>query len=177
VRVISGKFKRKKILTPVDNHIRPTADKQREALFHILAHWVIDADVLDLFAGTGAMGIEALSRGAKAVTFIDKNTRLIKKNINHFNVQCKTNVIQWDIFRNLRCIRGQLFDLILIDPPYHHDHVGKTLSHIAKIQCFHENTIIVAEHACDENIVLPDKFKQLDCRRYGKTQFSFFDIH
>ncbi len=157
--------------------IRPTADKQRESLFNILAETVIGATVLDLYAGTGAMGIEALSRGAQSVVFIDndlQSMRLIKENIRSFQIESSSQVIHWNILKNLSCLKDHVFDLILMDPPYHHAHVQTTLSHLLNIHCLNEQTLIVAEHAVSDNILIPKEFIQYDSRRYGKTQLSFF---
>ena len=159
--------------------IRPTTDRQRESLFNILANMnsIINANVLDLYAGTGALGIEAFSRGAQSVVFIDnsrKAIRLIRNNLKLLQIEHSINVIQCDILKSLACLKDKVFDLILMDPPYHHSCIFKTLCNIVEQQCIDQNTIIIAEHAANEIIHLPENIKQIDTRQYGNTRFSFF---
>jgi len=180
VRIIGGKFKRRPLKNPHGKDIRPTTDKQREALYNIISDKIIDARVLDLFAGTGAMGIEALSRGASFVVFIDnakKSLRLIQENIKNFKVESYSQVIKWNISKNLSCLKDQLFDLVFLDPPYHHTYIQTTLSHLQKAQCLNEETIIVAEHDIKDKIIIPDGLKLYDFRKYGRSQFSFFGLY
>ncbi|KPA12245.1 Ribosomal RNA small subunit methyltransferase D, partial [Candidatus Magnetomorum sp. HK-1] len=177
MRIIGGKFKRRPLKKPRGKDIRPTADMQREALYNILSNRIMGLRVLDLYAGTGAMGIEALSRGAKSVVFIDNARmaiRLINENIRLFQIENSSQVIKWNISKNLSCIKDQLFDLVFMDPPYHHTHVQNTLSHLQKAQCLNEESIIIAEHAIKDSILVPDGLELYDHRKYGKSQFSFF---
>ena len=176
MRIISGKFKRKKLLTPRNQTIRPTADKHRESLFNILTNNISGATVLDLFAGTGAMGIEAISRGAQFVVFIDKDIRLLMENIKRLNIDNETQVIRWDIFRNLSCIKGKFFDIIIMDPPYRDKHIEKTLYHLMDSQCIKTETVIVAEHSVRDDILIPEGLERYESRHYGKTQFSFLRL-
>jgi 16S rRNA (guanine966-N2)-methyltransferase len=115
--------------------IRPTADRVREALFSILATRPVDAAVLDLFAGTGALGLEALSRGAARAVFVDQAPaaiQAIRKNIQLCRAEAKAQVIQWNILNNLNCLRGESgrFDLIFIDPPYNRGLIPPALAHL-----------------------------------------------
>ena len=159
--------------------IRPTTDRQRESLFNILSNMnlINNANVLDLFAGTGALGIESLSRGAQSIVFVDNSRqaiRLIENNIKHLQIEQSTKIIQYDILKNLACLDDKIFDLILMDPPYHRAYIYKTLMNILNQQCFDLNTIIVAEHAAKEDIHVPENLIQMDARQYGDTKFSFF---
>jgi len=179
MRIISGKYKRRSLVSPKDMSIRPTSDRQRESLFNILNHMnsIVNANVLDLYAGTGALGIECLSRGAQSVVFIDNSFQsigLIKKNIQHLQIEHFSTVIQSNILNDLACLNGQVFDLILMDPPYQKSYIDKTLSNIVRQHCFDMHTMIVAEHASNEVIHVPKSIKQVESRQYGKTKFSFF---
>lgn len=184
MRIISGNLKRRALISPKDMSIRPTTDRQRESLFNILRNMnvVIDAKVLDLYAGTGALGIEAFSRGAGYIVFIDnsiQSIRLIKRNIQQLQIEHSTKVIKCNILNSLACLDCQdekVFDLILMDPPYRHSYINKTLCNIVNQQCLDINTIIVAEHAADEIISVPDNIKQFDTRKYGNTKLSFFQL-
>jgi len=181
VRIISGIYKKRLLVSPKDMSIRPTTDKHRESVFNILENMdaINNASVLDLFAGTGALGIESLSRGAKSIVFIDhsrKAIRLIKKNINNLKIEHSSNIIQCNILKGLACLNGMVFDLILMDPPYQKPYINKTLRNIVSQHCFDKNTIIVAEHANSEPIQIPESFIQLDYRKYGNTAFVFIGV-
>ena len=181
MRIISGKYKKRVLISPKDKSIRPTSDRQRESLFNILTSMnsIATARVLDLFAGTGALGIEALSRGARSIVFVDNSRKaigLIENNIKNLQIEDLTEVIQCNIIKSLSCLDHYVFDLILMDPPYHHSYINKTLIHIINQKCFDENTIIVAEHAASESIQIPEQIKELDHRKYGNTMFRFFKV-
>jgi 16S rRNA (guanine966-N2)-methyltransferase len=122
MRVIAGSLKGRRLKAPTWDGLRPTSDKLRETLFNILAPRIAGARVLDGFAGTGAVGIEALSRGAAEVTFVERDRRaagLIEENLGHCGVQNGCVIIRQDFARALDALRGRpAFDIILLDPPY-----------------------------------------------------------
>jgi 16S rRNA (guanine966-N2)-methyltransferase len=126
VRVIAGSLKGRRLKAPTWDGLRPTSDKLRETLFNIVAPRVAGARVLDGFAGTGALGIEALSRGAAEVTFVERDRRaqaLIEENLAHCGVQNGCVIIREDVAHALNAFRGRPpFDLILLDPPYDQCH-------------------------------------------------------
>jgi len=178
MRIISGKYKRRKLITPRNLSIRPTTDKQRESLFNILADDVVNTRVLDLYAGTGALGIEAISRGAQSAVFVDNNRQaiqIIKKNIKQLEIGSQTTVFQRDINRNLSCLGGYQFDLIFMDPPYQHDYIDRTLIQLCQKNCLADHSLIVAEHAISDQMSIPDDLVRIDYRVYGQTQFSFLE--
>lgn len=179
MRIISGKFKGRKLAVLKGTHTRPTSDRVREALFNILGTTPMDAMVLDLFAGTGALGIEALSRGARCAVFVDCD-RLpldtLHRNIQNCSLKECTYVFRWDIAKNLHCIKSLAvkFDLVFLDPPYHTDLIRPALDHLLEMNALTHKAIVVAEHAADE---YPDPPSDLSCERrrtYGQTQLSFF---
>ncbi len=179
MRIISGSLRGRKLHTFKGTSIRPTSDRTREAVFNILSDRVPGANVLDLFAGSGAMGIEALSRQANTATFVDKATAsvaLLKKNISACGLGAKSRIIQWDIQRSLACLDAaqQPFDLIFLDPPYGQNLAGPALSHLLKTDALTLDTCLVLEHGRPEELPLPrDHFQLSDRRRYGKTLVSF----
>lgn len=182
MRIISGDLKGRKLLSARGMATRPTSDRVREALFNILGPKPIGAHVLDLYAGTGALGIEALSRGADRAIFIDRSAQALttlRKNLGKCNLTAVSQVIQWDITKNLNCLKHAAapFDLIFLDPPYNKKLVATTLSHLLAAQCSHTDTIVVAEHesGLDTN-ALPSGLKLENTRRYGKTALSFFSL-
>ncbi len=192
MRIISGQARGRKLYTPGNNSgIRPTSDRAREALFSILGQRVQEACVLDLYSGTGALGIEALSRGAKEVLFIDNShaaLELTKRNCELCNGKNQTSkenrslIVKHDLRRGItispemlrNCTRG--FDLIFLDPPYGKGLAEKTLQDIDASELCNKDSMIIAEEA--SGVTLPDSFPtQLTLhnkRRYGDTSFWFY---
>lgn len=124
MRVIGGLYRNRRLVAPKGGQTRPTSGQLRECLFNICQSHIEGASFLDLFAGSGAMGIEAMSRGASHATFIDANREAlacIKKNIEALGLETGTTVLGQDIFRGLRYLskQGRQFDIIFSDPPYH----------------------------------------------------------
>ena len=180
LRIISGELKGKKLYTPRGDTIRPTGNRQREAIFNILSHRVRHANVLDLFAGTGALGIEALSRGATSAVFVDIDKSIVsvlEKNVKSCRLEDKSTVLHWDVRRRLDPLNtiATSFNLVFMDPPYNQNYVIPAIDNLHLIGCLDTAAVIVVEHAVAE--ILPDKdkiFVLQDQRRYGKTLVSFF---
>lgn len=179
LRIISGSLKGRKIKTLPGKQTRPTSDRLRESIFNILKAHIEPLHVLDLFAGSGAFGIEAISRGAQKAVFIDNQMAacsLMDENIRHCGIESNAYVMCWDISRNLDCLdkTALLFDLVFLDPPYNKDLVVPTLGHLTKSKWIDNGALIVVEHHIDEP--LPKKLpllKTIDIRRYGKILVSF----
>jgi len=181
LRIISGNLKGKKIRSIKGMKTRPTSDRIRESIFNILAFDVENACILDLFAGTGAFALEALSRGAKFAVFIDisKNAvSAIRENIKSCNLDDRTKVIQWDAAKNLTCIKQQNppFNLVFTDPPYGKSFLKPTLLNLHLSCCMKEGCLIIVEHSLREPIPEePTVFEITDQRKYGKTLVSFLN--
>jgi 16S rRNA (guanine966-N2)-methyltransferase len=179
LRIISGRFKGKKLHSVPGITIRPTADRLRESIFNILYRRVLDATVLDLFAGTGALGIEALSRGAESAVFVDNNPKalsVIQRNISSCSFDKQTKIIKWDIKKNLNCLKlkAPAFDLVFMDPPYHRGMVTPALLNLKRSGSLKKGARIVVEHSPLEPIPAPVfMFEIADQRKYGKTLVSF----
>lgn len=178
MRIISGDFRGKKLAAFSGRATRPTADRVRESVFNILGAAVKNTVVLDLFAGTGALGLEALSRGATAAVFVDSEPpaiRLIEKNIAACRAADRARVIRWDIRRNLRCLSPEpAFDLVFMDPPYHAGLIAPALRHLATQNVCNKNASIMIEHDIMEPIEAEMNGLELtDQRIYGKTAVSF----
>jgi 16S rRNA (guanine966-N2)-methyltransferase len=180
LRIIAGRFKGRKLRSVPGTKTRPTASRIREAIFNILAGQVRGARVLDLFAGTGAFGVEALSRGAESVFFIDIDSdsiAVLKDNIKSISLENHTRILKWDPTKNLNCLRSwrPAFNLVFMDPPYNKNLIAATLQNLHNSESMESGTRIVLEHSRQEPIPKDKKpFILLDQRRYGKTLVSFF---
>lgn len=160
---------------------RPTTDRVRETLFNIIRDEIINADVLDLYAGTGALGIEALSRGAASAVFVEHGKKafdVLTENITTVGVESRAHAIKWNISGNLKCLDSKKFrfSLVFMDPPYNRGLVGKTLQNLLKTDALAPGALLVIEHEITEPA--PETFERLtlrDQRKYGKTLVTFFD--
>lgn len=181
MRIISGSRRGKKLYAFDGRKIRPTTDRMREAIFNILSSRVKDATVLDLYAGTGTFGLEAVSRGARSAIFIDNHPdaiHLLKKNISACDMIEETRVVKWDIAHDLNCLKGILsgFELVFLDPPYDRNLVHPTLLHLHESGALQPAAHIVIEHGLDDPLPHDlDCFTRVDQRKYGKSLVSFFD--
>lgn len=179
MRVISGNLKAKKLYSAGGRVIRPTSDRLRESIFDILSFNVKQSVVLDLFAGTGALGIEALSRGAESALFIDIHNEalsVIKRNIKACELENKAKIIKWNIIKNLNCIKSDraAFNLIFIDPPYNKKFLQPTLHNLRKVGCVKKGACLIVEHSLLEPIPLDfPEYEMKDQRKYGKSLVSF----
>ena len=179
MRIIGGNLKGKRLSSIRGNRIRPTADRLRESIFNILSDRVQGATVLDLFSGTGALGIEALSRGAAFAVLIDRYKNavwLIEKNVRACAFEKKAKIIQWDITKNLKCIGAfkAVFDLVFMDPPYGQMTLAKTLRNLDLSNSLEKGALLVIEHSLLEPLDLElGRFSLTDRRKYGKTLVSF----
>ena len=181
MRIITGSARGCRLKTPKGADVtRPTADRVKESLFNILGQMVAGRKVLDIFAGTGNLGLEALSRGAESAVFVDKATaKLIAENLQLTRLQEKGIVRSGDVFAELsRQAAGRAeFSLIFCDPPYHRGLWQQALRQIdASDGLMAENGILVVEHGAEENEI-PElsRLQLVHNRRYGHTtQLSFF---
>lgn len=173
MRIIAGKYHGKKLISPIGQDIRPTTDKIKESVFNILQFNIADKTVLDLFAGSGALGIEAISRGAKKVIFIDNDSKsigLINKNLS--NIDFLGEIIKSDALRAIYGFR-QKFDIVFIDPPYNSDLGEQAITAIIKSQLLNADGFIVYEHDSKINTPSIDGTEVFDSRNYGNTTVDF----
>lgn len=177
MRVIAGDYKGRKLETPLDNRVRPTTDKVKEAMFSILMNDLDDAVVCDMFAGTGGLGLEALSRGAAKCYFLDQansSIRLIRKNIEICKAEEYSVVLQGDFGRSLNRIREKV-NVFIVDPPYGEGIEIKALEKISEYDLLAEDGVIVVEH--QKHDVLPENiagFEKVKERVYGKVVLSIY---
>jgi len=179
MRIISGTSKGRRLLTPKTQALRPTSDRVKESIFNILGGEIEGNMVLDLFAGTGNLGIEALSRGAKKAIFVEKGRHalwLIQRNLAQSGLEGRSEILSIDANRAIRILkqRGKCFDLIFIDPPYEKGLIEKTLMKLSAHPIYHRDTILVVEHHRRER--LPPNISGWNLirqRQTGETVVSF----
>ena len=177
MRVVAGSARGTVLKTPEGMLTRPTADRVKEAVFSILHFDVQEALVLDLFGGTGQLGIEALSRGAKRAIFVDhqqKACELIRENLRRTRFSERASVVRGDYLEYLKRTREQ-FDIILLDPPYAENFLENALNCIAEIDILRDNGIIVTERPLEKalDIQLPGFSRSRDYK-YGKTLITLY---
>jgi 16S rRNA (guanine966-N2)-methyltransferase len=152
MRVIAGSARRLKLITPEGNDTRPTQDRIKETLFNMIQLQVPGAVFVDLFSGSGGIGIEALSRGAKKAYFIENAAAAVKcinANLKTTHFEEVATVLKQDVVMGLRNIHEQEADIIFMDPPYHEELYERTLSQLSGMDYVTENTMIIVESALD----------------------------
>lgn len=184
MRIVGGAHRGRRLFSVKGRATRPTSDRVRESVFNILAARIKGVHVLDLFAGTGALGVEALSRGADSACFIDNSRQAllaIYKNINMIGLDKKSAVIRWDATNNLNCLipYQSKFKVVFMDPPYGKKMIRPAMKHLDRANCLEREAILVVEHTPEETLDSHlGPFFQTDQRRYGKTLISFYNyIH
>ena len=183
MRIIGGKYKGYTILSQKSLQIRPTSDRARESIFNVLQHSlttdkqdhvVEDSNVLDLCCGTGALGLEAISRGAKSVLFVDNSpnsSKIVKKNIEKFKIK-KNCTVKCQNATQIKSINNS-FSLFFIDPPYRMEIVGKILESLDKQRILKENAIGVIELGKKRVFDLVDNFLLIKKTTISSSQFLF----
>lgn len=180
MRVISGKSKGRRLIAPKGRAVRPTADRIKESLFNILSRDFTGMRVLELFAGTGNVSIEALSRGAASALLVDaseRSGRVIRENLRRLDLSDRAQLWVMPVDRALRSLarQGQTFDLVFLDPPYDQNLVGRSLEMLASLNPLLPGAVVVAEHSVREPVKSNYASLSLnDQRRYGDTLLSFF---
>lgn len=179
MRIVGGTLKGKSLFSPKDNAVRPTSDRVRESLFNILAHGIEGLElegayIADLFAGTGALGIEAMSRGAVWCLFVDDaaaSRGLIRENTMTLGLNGKSKISRQDATDiGPRSRRSPEFDLVFADPPYDKGLGEKALASLHIHGWLKENAIVVLEESKRATVEMPDCFDIIDTRNYGDTQ-------
>lgn len=179
VRVISGSARGLKLNTPGDDRVRPTTDRVKESMFNIVQDWVYDSQVLDLFAGSGALGIEALSRGASQAVFCDNSLdsiKIIKSNIEKAKVVDRSQIVSGDFKRCLRDMeaKNQSFDMIFVDPPYYEGLFEEVLDTIRSCKILKKDGIVIVEHDAKKPIGQVEGLEVYKEKKYGITMLTFY---
>ena len=179
VRVISGSARGLKLNTPGDDRVRPTTDRVKESMFNIVQDWVYDSQVLDLFAGSGALGIEALSRGASQAVFCDNSLdsiKIIKSNLEKARVVDRSQIVSGDFKRCLRDMeaKNQSFDMIFVDPPYYEGLFEEVLDTIRSCKILKKDGIVIVEHDAKRPIGQVEGLEVYKEKKYGITMLTFY---
>lgn len=185
MRIISGKYKGRRLVSSVPEGIRPTSDSVRESIFNMLNHLkVLDGtNCLDLYAGTGAMGIEAISRGAGYCAFVDNSQKaidVIRKNLEALGIdESYYDLLRYDCLKLLKTGWDKWgfpkFDVVFIDPPYKKGLLNTTLSLLTKFNYLQDKCLIIAESSSFEEIINFEKFEKLIEKVYGETKICVLE--
>jgi 16S rRNA (guanine966-N2)-methyltransferase len=180
MRIVGGRLGGRILAGPKSQAIRPTSDRLRESLFNILAHGhgdpVTGARVLDLFAGTGALGLEAMSRGARFALFIDDGAEaraLLRQNVEALGLGGVTRIFRRDATKLGAAHPVEPFSLAFLDPPYRRGLAERALGSLAAGGWLTPDALVVVEEAVDAGFQTPDGFTATDRRRYDDTEFLF----
>ena len=182
LRVISGKARGLKLDTPKNQDVRPTTDRVKESLFNMINSYIMDSNILDLFAGTGSLGIECLSRGAKNCVFVDKSKdsiNIVRSNVKKARVENESTILNVDFKDAVKRLstQNQKFDVIFMDPPYYENMFIECLKSIDEFNLLDEDGIIVVEHDTkdlfEESIGRLNKSRE---KKYGNTTLTFYKL-
>ena len=185
MRIVAGKFRGRAIASPEHDGLRPTSDRTRESVFNILAHGIEDfilreARVIDLFAGTGALGLEALSRGAGYCLFVEdaeEARALIRRNVEAFGLTGETRIFRRDATDLGPAGHIARFDLAFIDAPYGQGLGGKALAGLITGQWLNSTALIVMEDRADSGLIAPAGTTLLETRSWGETEVHFIRLN
>jgi len=180
LRIISGEKRGRLLKTPEGRDTRPTSDRVKESLFNILQGRMAAARVLDLFAGSGSLGLEALSRGAGHAVFVEKDLKaasILRSNCEGLAYGARTEILVKDAAAAVTLLAecGDSFDVILMDPPYDRDLEAPILKAVSEGFLLNPEGVFVLEHLSRDP--MPDSVASLvrmDCRKYGNTSISFY---
>lgn len=183
MRVIAGTARRINLVSPSGNNTRPTTDRIKETLFNILQTEVYDARFLDLFSGSGGIGIEALSRGAKESVFVENNREAvscIKKNIEKTRFTDCSQVMAMDVMQALRRLEqlNNPFDIIFLDPPYEKGFEEKVIPYLLSSSLVKEGTLLVVETSIDTDVYYMEQFtcEMERIKEYKTNQHVFLRV-
>jgi len=182
MRIISGKHRGAKLFTLDGRDTRPTLDRVKESLFSILSFDLPEATILDLFAGSGALGLEALSRGAKDAVLCDKSAKaihIIEQNVDKLQEKSNVRLLQKDYKKALEILKQEKrkFDIVFLDPPYRTDFASKAAQKIVQDELLNQEGIIIVETDCKDAVKA--QINELGCleiydeRKYGRANLIF----
>jgi len=176
MRIIAGQFRGRKLFTPDDASVRPTTDRLRESIFNVITSRIGTfeaARVADLFAGTGAFGLEALSRGAAEILFVEKHPKLLGDNIELLNAGNETSVLAADA---TALPKQQPFNVIFMDPPYNRGLIEPAIDSLKDSNWISRNTLVVVERDEKEDVKFPSFLSEVRVLKHGNRRVHFFEV-
>jgi len=179
LRIISGKARGKKLISPKDQQVRPTSDRVKEAIFSSIHDKIFNSTFLDLFCGSGQIGIEALSRGAKFCTFVDSSKEsidLTKKNLDSLKGIVGYQTIHKQVKDALEGFASDSFDIIFLDPPYNSIEIDKILDIIATKGILKNKGIIIIEKGVSTPLSVPDVLIVQKTKKYADTNIVILEV-
>ncbi|HCU56057.1 MAG TPA: 16S rRNA (guanine(966)-N(2))-methyltransferase RsmD [Clostridiales bacterium] len=179
MRVIAGKYKGRTLFSPKDQAVRPTTDRIKENVFNLLQGRTAGACFLDLFGGSGAMSVEALSRGARRTVTVDASAEsiaLVKKNFQKVGIGKEGEILFCSYDAALNRLSGEKFDLIYLDPPYRADFYEVVLQSILSCGVLAPGGLLVFEHATERALNLPEGYALFDSRKYGSVTITILTL-
>ena len=180
VRIIAGKARGRKLIPPATMETRPTLDRVKESMFSIIQNYIPDAVVVDVFAGTGSLGLEAASRGAKEVYLVDRSKdafSLLKQNIENLKFEDTCYALNKDSYEALRYLsdKNKVFDIIFIDPPYCKEMIPEAIKIIYEKKMLSKDGIIVTKIDSIEEIYEGyEEISLIKSRKYGNTTICLY---
>jgi 16S rRNA (guanine966-N2)-methyltransferase len=179
MKIISGIYKGRKLKFIKDKEIRPTKDIVREAIFDTLREWIVNKKVLEIFAGSGILGMEAISHGAKKITFIEKDKKcikVIKENIENLGVEKYCGLIKGDCEYEIEKLENMKFDLIIGDPPYEFpiSKLERIMQKIIELNILKKRGIMVIEHQFKRELPFVEGLEIIKKRKYGRACLTYF---
>lgn len=182
MRVIAGKARRHNLVSPEGKDVRPTLDRTKETLFNMINMNVIDSNFLDLFSGSGAIGIEALSRGGKNVVFVENSTKAldcIKKNLEHTKLEEDAIIFNKDVVYAIETFsrEDKKFDVIFMDPPYNKGWEEKVITLISDSELLNRDGILICESSkeTDFKFISETKFEIIKEKTFKTSKFTFME--
>ena len=183
MRIISGEAKGRPLFAPSGVQTRPTSDKIRGALFNIIGSRVLDSRVLDLFGGSGALALEALSRGAESAVIVDNSRQAWQaidrnaRNVMKDDFDLRVRILKQDYRSAIAALAGGIFDLVFLDPPYRMvEAYGDALSRLLEMDMLAPGCLIVLERQREASVALPEPFNVIDTRNYSDTAVDFVEL-
>lgn len=181
MRIIAGKWRGRRLEAPAGRDVRPTADRVREALFSALGDGVVGARVLDLFAGSGALGLEALSRGADSAVFVERAgpaVAVLERNLAALGVGSPGRIVRREALAALDQLAadGERFDLVFLDPPYAADLLERAIGRLAASELIAPGGSIVAEHHREREPTAAPDLRRRWTKRYGDTALTLLEV-
>jgi 16S rRNA (guanine966-N2)-methyltransferase len=179
MRIIKGRFHGRRIVTPKGFITRPTPEVVREALFNILGNKVLGATFVDLFAGSGGMGLEAISRDADQAIFVETGRealRVLKRNIETFDCRDNAWVLKADAYRRMAPLVGSSFNIIFASPPYDNLNLGAILMNVSRTHLLADDGVLIIQQPTEEAVIPTLKdLVSFDQRRYGRNMLVFYE--